>query len=77
MLTTILVKCLIFIVASLFLFLFQFLLLRMFDRLLEIDFKEAFNKIEQDPKAMAFYFGMRFFSVTISLGLIVCLAIVL
>ena len=31
----------------------QFILLRVFDKLLDVNFKEAFNLIENSPKAMS------------------------
>lgn len=77
MLTMIMVKIGISLVA-LILFLFaQFLVLRVFDKLLGIDFKEAFNKIEACPKSMAFYFGMRYLASAIAIGFIVCICFIL
>ena len=54
----------------------QFILLRVFDRLLAVDFKKAFDRIEQDPKAMSHYYGLRFLGTSIALGLIVCVAFI-
>lgn len=54
----------------------QFVLLRFFDKLLEVDFKEAFNLIEKDPKAMSHYYGLRFLGTSIAIGLIVCVAFI-
>lgn len=54
----------------------QFLLLRFFDSLLKINFKDAFDKIEQDPKAMSHYFGLRYLGTSIAIGLIVCVAFI-
>ena len=54
----------------------QFLLLRVFDKLLGVDFKEAFNLIEKDPKAMSHYYGLRYLGSSIALGLIVCVAFI-
>ena len=54
----------------------QFILLRVFDRLLAVDFKEAFDRIESDPKAMSHYYGLRFLGTSIALGLIVCVAFI-
>lgn len=77
MLTMIMVKIGISLVA-LILFLFaQFLVLRVFDKLLGVDFKEAFNKIEECPKAMSFYFGMRYLATAIAIGFIVCICFIL
>lgn len=77
MLTAIMVKIGISIVA-LILFLFaKFLVLRVFDKLLGIDFKEAFNKIEQCPRSMSFYFGMRYLATAIAIGFIVCICFIL
>ena len=77
MFTMIMVKIGISLVA-LILFLFaQFLVLRVFDRLLGIDFKEAFNKIEECPRAMSFYFGMRYLASAITIGLILCICFIL
>lgn len=54
----------------------QFILLRFFDRLLDVNFKDAFDKIEQDPKAMSHYFGLRYLGTSIAIGLIVCVAFI-
>ena len=54
----------------------QFILLRVFDRLLAVNFKEAFNLIESNPKAMSHYYGLRFLGTSIALGLIVCVAFI-
>lgn len=56
--------------------LFQFVLLRFFDKLLGIDFKKAFDRIEQCPKAMSHYYGLRFLGTSIAIGLIVCVAFI-
>ena len=77
MLAMIMVKIGISLVA-LILFLFaQFLVLRVFDKLLGIDFKEAFNNIEACPKSMSFYFGMRYLATAIAIGFIVCICFIL
>ena len=57
-------------------FLFQFLLLRFFDKLLDIDFKKAFDRIEECPKAMSHYYGLRFLGTSIAMGLIICVAFI-
>lgn len=54
----------------------QFILLRVFDRLLDVNFKKAFDRIEQNPKAMSHYYGLRFLGTSIALGLIVCVAFI-
>ena len=54
----------------------QFVLLRFFDKLLNVDFKAAFNRIEQNPKAMSHYYGLRFLGTSIAIGLIVCVAFI-
>lgn len=54
----------------------QFILLRVFDKLLDVNFKKAFDRIEQDPKAMSHYYGLRFLGSCIALGLIVCVAFI-
>lgn len=64
------------VVAFIFLLLCQFILLRFFDHLLGVDFKEVFNKMEQDSKAMSHYYGLRFLGVSIALGLVVCVAFI-
>ena len=53
----------------------QFVLLRFFDRLLDIDFKKAFDRIEQCPKAMSHYYGLRYLGTSIAIGLIICAAL--
>lgn len=55
----------------------QYVILRVFDKLLGIDFKEAFNKIEECPRAMAHYYAMRNLGSTIAIGLIICVCFVL
>jgi len=37
--------------------------LRTFDASSEIDFKKAFDKVEEDGKAVALYYGLRFIGV--------------
>lgn len=64
------------LVAFVMFLLCQHFLLRFFDKLLDVDFKEAFNKIEQCPKAMSHYYGLRFLGTSIALGLIVCVAFI-
>ncbi len=54
----------------------QFILLRFFDKLLDVDFKKAFDKIEQCPKAMSHYYGLRFLGTSIAIGLIICVAFI-
>lgn len=54
----------------------QFVLLRFFDKLLDIDFKKAFDRIEECPKAMSHYYGLRFLGTSIAIGLIVCVAFI-
>lgn len=49
--------------------------LRTFDSSSEINFKEAFNKIESDPKAMATYYGLRFVGVATMIGFVIGKAI--
>ena len=45
--------------------------LRTFDASSQIDFKKAFDKMEQDAKAIALYFGLRFLGVAILIGFII------
>lgn len=63
-------------VAFVLFLLFQFVLLRFFDKLLDIDFKKAFDKIEQDPIAMSHYYGLRYLGTSIAIGLIICVAFI-
>ena len=76
MLTLFMLKLGMGLVAFVVFLLCQFILLRVFDRLLEVNFKEAFNLIETDPKAMSHYYGLRFLGSCIALGLIVCVAFI-
>ena len=76
MLTLFMLKLGMGLVAFVVFLLCQFILLRVFDRLLEVTFKEAFNLIESDPKAMSHYYGLRFLGSCIALGLIVCVAFI-
>lgn len=77
MFTAIMLKLLIAIVAVVLFLGAQFVVLRVFDKLLGIDFKEAFNKIEVCPKSMSFYFGMRYLATAITIGFIVCICFIL
>lgn len=45
--------------------------LRTFDASSKIDFKKVFDKMEEDPKAMASYYGMRFIGVCFMIGFII------
>ena len=76
MLTLFMLKLGMGLVAFVVFLLCQFILLRVFDRLLAVDFKEAFNLIENSPKAMSHYYGLRFLGSCIALGLIVCVAFI-
>lgn len=76
MLTLFMLKLGMGLVAFVLFLLCQFVLLRFFDKLLDIDFKKAFDKIEQDPKAMSHYYGLRFLGTSIAIGLIVCVAFI-
>lgn len=58
-------------------FLAMFIILRCFDWLLGVNFKEAFNKIEQCPKSMALYYGLRWLGTALAMGVLVCVAFVL
>jgi hypothetical protein len=42
--------------------------LRTFDAFSKINFKEAFDNIESDPRATAMYYGMRFIGVAFVVG---------
>lgn len=59
------------------LFIGMFFLLRLFDVLLGVNFKEAFNKIEEDGKALALYYGLRNLGASIAIGLVVCIALIM
>ena len=76
MITLFMIKLGMGLVAFCLFLLCQFLLLRVFDKLLDVDFKKAFDKIEQCPKAMSHYYGLRFLGTSIALGLIVCVAFI-
>jgi len=54
----------------------QYTLLKFFDKLLGIDFKKAFDRIEECPKAMSHYYGLRFLGTSIAMGLIICVAFI-
>ncbi len=45
--------------------------LRMFDKLIGINFKESFKKVEQDGKAFSLYIGLRFVGIAIIIGSII------
>lgn len=71
MLSLFLMKIAMCIVALCALFGSVFVILRLFDLLLCVDFKEAFNRIEEDPKAMALYYGLRILGAFLAVGLMV------
>lgn len=45
--------------------------LRTFDASSKIDFKQAFNTMESDPKAIATYYGLRFIGVAFMVGFVI------
>ena len=45
--------------------------LRTFDASSKIDFRQAFNNIERDPKAIAHYYGLRFIGVCFVVGFVI------
>lgn len=77
MITLFMLKIGMSLMAILILSIGMFGILRMFDKMLGIDFKEAFNKIEESPYAMAHYFAMRQLGAYIAIGLIICTCFVL
>lgn len=77
MFTLFMLKIVMAFVAIVLLSIGMFCVLRVFDRLLGIDFKQAFNKIEECPKAMAHYYGLRNLGTTLAIGLIVCVCFIL
>lgn len=76
MITLFMIKLGMGLVAFCLFLLCQFLLLRVFDKLLDVDFKKAFDRIEECPKAMSHYYGLRFLGTSIAIGLIVCVAFI-
>lgn len=76
MITLFMFKIIIGIVAFILFLSAQFIILRFFDKCLDINFKNAFNTIEQDAGAMATYYGMRYIGSSIALGIIVCVAFI-
>lgn len=76
MLTLFMLKLGMGLVAFIVFLLCQFLMLRFFDKLLKVDFVKAFDKIEECPKAMSHYYGLRFLGTSIALGLIICVAFI-
>lgn len=47
------------------------LTLRKFDKLIGIDFKNSFKKVEQDAKAFSIYIGLRFIGIAIIISSII------
>ena len=47
------------------------LLLRWFDKVVGIEFKESFKKVSQDGKAFALYIGLRFIGISILISSII------
>lgn len=77
MITLFMIKLGMGLVAFVLFMLCQYLVLRFFDKLLDINFKQAFDKIEQCPKAMSHYYGLRFLGTSIAMGLIICVAFII
>lgn len=77
MFTLFMLKIVMAFVAICLLSLGQFIILRVFDKALGINFREAFNKIEECPRAMSHYFAMRNLGSTIAIGLIICVCFIL
>lgn len=47
------------------------LVLRAFDRLTDVNFKESFKGVQNDPKAFAIYIGLRFTAISILISSII------
>ena len=77
MIEAFLIRIVMAVVALVVLGLAVFLLSRMFDALLDVEFKKAFDQIEQDPRAMADYYGKRWLGLSLASGLVVCAAMLL
>ena len=77
MITLFMVKILIALLALSILFTGVFGILRVFDKLLGIDFKVAFDKIEGNPVAMSIYFGLRFLGMAVAVGITVAICFIL
>lgn len=45
--------------------------LRTFDASSKMDFKESFNEMGKDPKAIATYYGLRFIGVAFMVGFVI------
>ena len=76
MFTLFMLKLGIGLVAFIVFLLCQFILLRVFDKLLDVNFKEAFNLIESDPKTKSQYYRLRLPGTSIAIALIVCVAFI-
>lgn len=74
--TLLLFKLFIGLVAFFIFFLCQFALLRVLDKVLGVDFKQAFQTIQKCPKSMSHYYGLRYLGTSLALGLIVCVAFI-
>lgn len=77
MLSIVITKLLLAVVSFVLLFLSLFSILRVFDMLLGVDFKESFSRISQCPRSMAHYYGLRWLGTSIALGVVVCIAFIL
>lgn len=77
MITIFMVKILIAFLALTILFAGVFGILRVFDKLLGIDFKSAFDKIEAHPVAMSIYFGLRFLGMALAVGITIAICFIL
>lgn len=51
-------------------------ILALCNKMLDVDFKKAFDKIEEDPKAMALFYGLEKLGAFIAIGLVVCAALI-
>ena len=60
-----------------FLFIGNFLLLRLADKAAGIKFRKSFDKVEESALALSIYYGLRWLGICIATGMVVCAAIVL
>lgn len=77
MFTLFLTKIAIGAIGLFILFTAMFLMLRVFDLIGGVKFKQVLDTLHTDSKALAIYFGLRWLGCSIAVGLVVCIAFIL
>lgn len=73
----ILTKLFLALIALIVLYVGVFGVLRILDKHSGLCFKESIAILKQDPKALSLYYSMRMLGVSLSVGLLVCICVLL